>query len=207
MPPPVRAHLGRRDLPSARPVSSVAAREVPARQTVRPLRAVGHEPRSLAVQPAHLAHRRPEPQVTAAAQELGHQVGHQVLLRVDGVGLAAAETAVPEGELPAFGAEDAGVVGPAARQQTGAEAVVDEHADRVGRQEARARPPFDVCAAAPLHDQAVDAGRQQQVAEHQPGGSRTDDQYCRPTLGGPFFHLAPHLFDDQGGFKQVAKNR
>ncbi|GJF27900.1 hypothetical protein KNE206_06000 [Kitasatospora sp. NE20-6] len=55
-------------------------------------------------------------------------------------------------------------------------------------QEARARPLFDVGPAPPLHDHALDARREQQIAEHETGRPRPDDHHGRAL---PAVHARP----------------
>lgn len=159
-------------------VAAVAAREEPgAHLSGFPVLVAESDGRGLGVD---VRDGHAEAQFAAAGEVLVDEVGDEPVLRVDGVPLAAAEPVVPQLELAAFVAEGARAVGAAVTQHPGAEAVLGQHPRAVRAEETGPRPGLHLVPAAAFEDERVDPGGAQQVAQHQPGRPRADDEHRCP---------------------------
>lgn len=118
-----------------------------------------------------------EADLSAAFQEPRQQVGHQVLLRVDGVAFTLSEPAVVQPEPAVLGTELAGAVGLSVLVQSFGETVPFQDPHRVGGQESGAGTCLHVGAFGPFQDDAVDSLVHEDVAEHEPGRPGPEDEH------------------------------
>lgn len=113
----------------------------------------------------------------AGVQEPRQQAADQLLLRVDGVPLAAAEAAVIQAEPAVLGAELAHTVLPAVAMQILAQPVPVQDPHRVRSEETGPRPGPQVFTARTFHDDAVDPAAVEEAAEDQAGRPCAEDDH------------------------------
>ena len=113
--------------------------------------------------------------LAAGAQPRRDQILDDFVLRVDRHGAAAGETAQIDAMAAAAEAQFEAVMSQAESRQPLADAGLFEQVDGALFEQAGADALFDISAAASLEHDRLDAGKVQQMREHQARRSRADD--------------------------------
>ena len=118
----------------------------------------------------HLKHNLP-----AGVQTRLHQILHHFLLRVNRNGAATGQLGQIDAMTPPAEAEPNAIVPQSFALQALAHAGFDHQVHRALLQHARAHAILDVLAAAALQNHGLDPVQMQQMGEHQPGRSGSDN--------------------------------